>query len=159
MLVSFVGRVRHKAFHDVGTKTIDLWSAEAESEGNAVSLGDALVLVCGDEGSFSHLSLDYSALATSEDLPPCPKETPVATFADLELNETDVMRVSFDPSLGTLLLAFGDRDTLEWARLGENLIWLALDKGGSLAGMMVRGISADAGGKAQNAWLAQAGIG
>lgn len=159
MLVIFEGRTRHKAFHDPGTKTIDLWSADARAEGNAFALGEALVVVCDDEGAFGHLSLDYSSLSLDGVLPNCPEECPTATIADLELTESDCLQALVDSAEGTMRLSFGERIPVQWARLGENLLWLGLDSTGCLASMMVRGISRDAGGKAQNAWLAEVGIG
>ncbi|MCP5021614.1 MAG: hypothetical protein GY930_07530, partial [bacterium] len=45
----------------------------------------------------------------------------------------------------------------EWARLGPNLVWLALDEDGNLAAIVIEGVSRDPKGKAQAAWLAEMG--
>ena len=83
----------------------------------------------------------------------------MAISADFELDDSDVMDFLLDSTEGTLRFSFGGRVPQEWARLGENLIWLGIDGDGRLAAMVIEGISRDTGGKAQCAWLAQMGIG
>ena len=45
-----------------------------------------------------------------------------------------------------------------WGRLGDNLIWLALDEDARLASIVVEGVSLDPGGKGQLAWLDELGV-
>lgn len=159
MLIFLEGDVPHKAFHDPLNKTIDLWSGSAEAEGAALAFGEALVVACNDEGVFSHLSLEYGGLSMDSVLPTRPDECPIATSAEVELDDADALHVLLDPTEGTLRFSFGGRVPQQWARLGENLIWLGIDPDGHLAAMMIEGISRDTGGKAQGAWLAQMRIG
>lgn len=159
MLIAMEGDVRHKAFHDPKNQIIDLWAESAEAEGIAVAFGDALTMVGDDEGVFAHLSLEYGKLSMGDVLPNRPSECPMAISADFELDDSDVMDFLLDSTEGTLRFSFGGRVPQEWARLGENLIWLGIDGDGRLAAMVIEGISRDTGGKAQCAWLAQMGIG
>ena len=61
----------------------------------------------------------------------------------------------FDSTEGVLRLRFEGVEPMHWARLGENLIWLAIDEQTRLAAMVIEGVSRDPGGKAQNTWLTE----
>jgi hypothetical protein len=73
------------------------------------------------------------------------------------LREGGGATVCYDPPGGTLHLSFEGVEPKEWARLGPNLVWLALDEEGCLAAIAIEGISRDPKGKAQAAWLAEMG--
>jgi hypothetical protein len=50
-------------------------------------------------------------------------------------------------------------DAVQWARVGPNLLWLAIDDDAHLAALVFEGVSRDPGGKAQSAWLSEMNAG
>lgn len=159
MLVAFDGRAIHKAFHDPETGTLDLWSAEADGEGHAVAWGDGLVLVADEDGTFAHLSLEPAALDTATAAPSRPADAARAVEAGVELCPDEAPALLFDGTEGTLRLRWGALEAVEWARLGDSLVWLGIDGDARLAALVVEGVSRDPGSRAQATWLAEQGIG
>lgn len=159
MLVAFDGRAIHKAFHDPETGTLDLWSAEADGEGHAVAWGDGLVLVADEDGTFAHLSLEPAALDTATAAPSRPADAARAVEAGVELCPDETPALLFDGTEGTLRLRWGALEPVEWARLGDSLVWLGIDGDARLAALVVEGVSRDPGSRAQATWLAEQGIG
>lgn len=158
MLLTFDGGVSHKAFHDPETGTLDLWSAGAGGEGHAMAWGDALVVVGDEDGVFEHLSLEPAALAATSDLPSRPAEARSAIEAGVELCQDELPSLLLDATEGVLRLRWGDLEPVEWARLGDSLVWLGIDGDARLAALVIEGVSRDPGSKAQAAWLAEQGI-
>ncbi len=158
MLVLWDGDHILKAYFDPLTSTLDLVSSFLAEGGRAASLEGALSLGVDEDGLFHHLSLTIQPDASSEGFPQRPSDCPVASRAEVELSEGGRAEVTYDATTGTLRLRFDGIEAVEWARLGPNLVWLALDEDAQLAAMVVEGVSKDPGGKAQAAWLAEMGV-
>ncbi|MCA9000917.1 MAG: DUF2283 domain-containing protein, partial [Planctomycetes bacterium] len=146
-----------KAYFDPETNTFDLVSSFLIEEGRATSVDGALSLGVDEEGLFHHLSIVIDAENPASPSLQRPAECPVASVAEVELVEGASARVLYDRPAGTLHLEFKDVEATEWARLGPNLVWLALDADGNLAALVVEGVSRDPKGKAQAAWLSEMG--
>lgn len=153
MRLYFDGDLTYKAYYDPDTSVIDILSNAFEEEGRSDAFGGGLSICVDDEDNICSLSLDLTA--DSGDLPvqDRPEQAPEAFVADVEVLPEQVPRVRYDPSAGTLRVAFGDLDAMQWARLKRNLVWLGIDDDSRLAAMVIEGISRDPGGKAQAAWL------
>ncbi|MEZ6004072.1 MAG: hypothetical protein R3F33_07780 [Planctomycetota bacterium] len=158
MLVLWDGDHILKAYHDPLTGCLDLVSSFLAEGGRAAAVGGALSLGVDEDGLFHHLSLSLDEDSKQQGLPTRPPDCPEAEQAEVELREGDAVRVAFDPAAGRLILSFDGIEPTQWARLGPNLVWLAVDDDGQLAAMVVEGVSKDPGGKAQAAWLAEMGV-
>ena len=158
MLVLWDGDHILKAYFDPLTSTLDLVSSFLAEGGRAATLDGALSLGVDEEGLFHHLSLTIDPKATLEGFPKRPADSPMASRAEVELAEGGRAEVAYDAGQGSLCLRFPGVEAKDWARLGPNLVWLALDDEAQLAAIVVEGVSKDPGGKAQAAWLAEMGI-
>ncbi|MCB9907162.1 MAG: hypothetical protein H6830_05555 [Planctomycetes bacterium] len=147
-----------KAYFDPKTSTLDLVSSFLAEGGRAAAFDGALSLGVDEDGLFHHLSLNINPADQPLGMPERPEDCPVATQAEVEVVEGGSAKVAYSPTGGMLCLAFDGIEAKEWARLGPNLVWLALDDEGQLAAIVVEGISRDPGGKAQAAWLAEMGF-
>lgn len=146
-----------KAYLNPETNTFDLVSSFLAEEGRATTIDGAMSLGVDEEGLFHHLSIDVDPDASRAGFPERPSDCPVAALAEVELQDGGGAKVCFDAPTGTLQLTFDGVEATEWARLGPNLVWLALDEEGCLAAILVEGVSRDPKGKAQAAWLAEMG--
>lgn len=153
MRLYFDGELTYKAYYDPDTSVIDVISNAFEEEGRSDAFGGGLNICVDDEDNICSLSLDLAGDTGEIPVGDRPEEAPEAYVADVEVVREATPRYRFDPSAGTLRMAFGDLDSLVWARLKRNLIWLGIDDDSRLASMVVEGISRDPGGKAQAAWL------
>ena len=158
MLVLWDGDHILKAYFDPETSTLDLVSSFLAEGGRAASMEGALSLGVDEDGLFHHLSLSIEPDADLTGFPQRPSECPVASRAEVELSEGGRAEVAYEANTGSLCLRFAGVEAVEWARLGPNLVWLALDDDAQLAAIVVEGVSKDPGGKAQAAWLAEMGI-
>ncbi len=157
MLILWDGEHILKAYLNPDSNTFDLVSSFLAEEGRATTIDGAMSLGVDEEGLFHHLSIIVDPGASQEDFPARPAECPVAVQAEVELVDGGGAKVCFDAPSGTLHLAFEGVEAIEWARLGPNLVWLALDEDGNLAAIVIEGVSRDPKGKAQAAWLAEMG--
>lgn len=157
MLILWDGEYIFKAYLNPDTDTFDLVSSFLAEDGRATSIDGAMSLGVDEEGLFQHLSIVVDPKASHRGFPERPADCPVATLAEVELVEGGGAKVCFDAPTGTLRLTFDGIEPIEWARLGPNLVWLALDDEGNLAAIVVEGVSRDPQGKAQAAWLAEMG--
>ncbi len=158
MLVTWDSDHILKAYYDPKTQVLDLLASTICESGRATGLDGALSLGVDEDGLFHHLSLSIDEEALTKNLPRRPTESPVAAQAEVEVMENGGASVVFDSTRGVLCLAFEGVKPTEWARLGANLVWLALDGDGRLGAIVVEGVSTDPGGKAQLAWLAEMGF-
>ena len=158
MLVLWDGDHILKAYYDPETATMDLVSSFLAEGGRAAAMDGALSLGVDEEGLFHHLSLSVDPDPPNKEQPKRPSECPTAARAEVEIVEGGGATVAYDSSAGCLCMAFDGVEAKEWARLGPNLVWLALDEEGRLAALVVEGVSRDPGGKAQMAWLAEMGV-
>ncbi len=156
MYVLWCGSDLFKAYHDPGTHWLDLVSSRSVEGGDAFSVGEDFTLSVDDTGAFCHLGL-HAERGGQEELPERPDECRSAFDAEVELVETATPRWSLDPATGILRLAFEGIAIQQWGRIGDNLLWLALDDEGRLGAIVFEGVSRDPGGKGQAAWLEEVG--
>lgn len=159
MLVTFDGEAIHKAFHDPETGTLDLWSGFATGVGEAVAWGEGIVLVTDEDESFAHLSIDLEQVEVDAHPPQRPADAPAALEAGVEVAGDHPPGVLFDPVEGTLRVRFQPSEPHEWARIGTSLLWLGIDEDAHLVALVAEGVSRDARGSGQAAWLAEHGVG
>lgn len=157
MIVLWDGGDLYKGYYDPQTGWLDLVSSRTAEGGQAHSVGETFLLSVDEEGTFCHLGLDVTA-GEAEPLLERPLEAPDALDAEVELLEDRQPTWFFDRSRGTLEVSFGDFGSAQWGRIGDNLLWLALDEEGCLRGFCFEGVSRDPGGKAQAAWLEDVGL-
>ena len=146
-----------KAYFNPDTDTFDLVSSCLAEEGRATTIDGAMSLGVDDEGLFHHLSIVVDSEASREGFPERPSECPVASLAEVELVDDGGAKVCFDSPNGILRITFDGVEAVDWARLGPNLVWLALNEEGHLAAIVTEGVSRDPKGKAQATWLAEMG--
>ena len=146
-----------KAYFNPDTDTFDLVSSCLAEEGSAITIDGTMSLGVDEEGLFHHLSIVVDPEASQEGFSERPSDCPVASLAEVELVDDNGAKVSFDPPNGILRVSFDGVKAVEWARLGPNLVWLALSEEGHLAAIVAEGVSRDPKGKAQAAWLAEMG--
>lgn len=156
----WVGTDLYKAYHDPKSGRLDVIASRYGAEGEALP-GDVGLEIVVDEGGavcgFSVMVGEDSA-PFDPPLPQRPAECPSAVDAEVDVPEDARARWSFEPRLGTLSLAFEGIEPRQWGRLGDNLVWLALDEDARLAAIVVEGVSRDPGGQGQLAWLDELGI-
>ncbi|MDF1838682.1 MAG: hypothetical protein P1V35_12500 [Planctomycetota bacterium] len=157
MLIIWDGEHILKAYLDPETNTFDLVSSFLAEDGRATTMDGAMSLGVDEEGLFHNLSIVVDPEAPKKGLDVRPADCPVASMAEVELMEGGGAKVCFDAPTGTMQLSFDGVEATEWARLGPNLVWLALNEEGYLASIVVEGVSRDPKGKAQAAWLAEMG--
>ena len=157
MIVLWSGRDLVKGYHDPTTGWLDLVSNRPAEGGEAHTVGGGFSLARDEEGAFCHLGLD---VAQAVDVPPLqrPAEMREAVDAEVEVPTDTDPCWSFDAARGSLCVAFPGVSPQIWGRIGDNLLWLALDEEGRLAGLVFEGISRDPGGKAQATWLEEVGL-
>lgn len=153
MIITFEGAHTYKAYHDPGTGVVDLLASVYEEEGVSIELGSGISIGLGGDESVQHMSLDLTGEPGDLPVPERPENAPAAVMAEVELEEGATPRYRFDASAGSLRVAFGDLETTTWARVGKNLLWLAIDQQSRLAALVIEGVSKDPKGKAQAAWL------
>lgn len=157
--VGFDGERLSKGFHDPDAGTLDFVVEGDADGGSAAAWGDVLTIGLDADRMVAHLACATAELPAADDLPTRPADAPRAVAAGVTLRVDLDVRGLFDGTEGTLRLAFGDLEPAHWARLGENLVWLAIDEDTQLAALVIEGISRDPGGKAQAAWLAEMNAG
>ena len=153
MIAFFDGDLSYKAYHDPDTGVVDLLSSAFVVAGRLGECGGGLSLGLDEEDSVRNLCLDLAADSGEMPVPERPEDVPIAFTAEVEMLPEATLRHRFDSSSGVLRMAFGDLDAMSWARLGNNLLWLAIDEESRLAALVIEGISRDRGGRAQAAWL------
>lgn len=153
----WIGAEALRAFHDPDSGALELLSSRRADEGSTWVLDPELSVAVDDDGVFCHLDLGAPARPGTLPLPERPRQAPVAEEASVELVPGAEPRWSYDETGGSLAVAFGDVFPESWARLGDNLVWLAIDDDARLAAIVVEGVSRDPAGRARAAWLADAG--
>lgn len=157
MELLWIGSDALRGYHDPDAESLELLSSRRAETGSALVLGPDLAVAVDDEGVFCHLDVGVLARAGALPLPDRPREAPIADEASLEVVATAEPRWSYDEPDGVLRIAFGELFPEAWARIGDNLVWLAIDDDARLAAIVVEGISRDPGGRARAAWLADVG--
>ena len=157
MIVLWNGNDLFKGYYDPETGWLDLVSSRPAEGGQAWTVGEEFSLSVDETGAFCHLGLNIES-ARSESPLVRPAEARRAVDAEVEVIEDHAPQCSFDSSAGTLSVRFGGADVLQWGRLGDNLLWLALDDQGYIAGLVFEGVSRDPGGKGQSTWLEEVGL-
>ena len=153
MIIVFEASHTYKAYHHPGTGVVDLVASVLEQGGVSAELGAGLSVGLGDDDAVQHLSLDLSGEPGDRPVAERPEQAPSAVVAEVELAEGELPRYRFDASAGTLRISFGELDSSSWARVGRNLLWLAIDEESRLAALVIEGVSKDPKGTAQAAWL------
>lgn len=153
MIIAFEGAHIYKAYHHPGTGVVDILASIYEEEGLSVELGGGFSIGLGGDECVQHMTLDLSGDSGDLPVPERPLDAPAAVMAEVELEEGATPRYRFDASSGSLRVAFGDLDNTTWARVGKNLLWLAIDEESRLSALVIEGVSKDPKGKAQAAWL------
>lgn len=157
--VGFDGGRLHKAFFDPEGGTLDLVVEGDHDGGSAVAWGDALCFDLDAVNNIVHLAAEVAEIEAAPKLPERPDDCGRAMAAGVTLQPDQPVRGQFDASAGVLRLVFGEAEPKRWARLSENLIWIAIDDDANLAALVIEGISRDPGGKAQLTWLAEMNAG
>ena len=157
--VGFDGGRLHKAFFDPEGGTLDMVVEGEHEGGSAVAWGDALCFDLDDESNIVHMAAEIAEIEVATELPKRPEDCGQAMAAGVTLRPDQPACGVFDASEGVLCLVFGDAKPHRWARLSENLIWIAIDDEANLAALVIEGISRDPGGKAQLTWLAEMNAG
>ena len=147
----------YKGYFDPRAGWLDLVSSRPAAGGEAHAVGEHFLFSVDEGGAFCHLGLDVGAAQATPPLER-PPEVREALAAEVELPEECTPLWSFDPARGSLCVAFSGVSPALWGRIGDNLLWLALDDGGRLAGLCFEGVSRDPGGKAQETWLEEVGL-
>jgi hypothetical protein len=147
----------YKGYYDPKAGWLDLVSSRPAEGGEAHAVGEKFLFSVDEAGAFCHLGLDMSAALTTP-LLERPAEVREALDAEVELPEESIPTWSVDQARGSLCVAFSGVLPAVWGRIGDNLLWLALDDGGRLAGLCFEGVSRDPGGKAQELWLEDVGL-
>ena len=161
MDVLWIGSDLIKAYHDPRSDRVDVISSRIGEEGEAWSGESGLAIVVDQGGTFCTLEVPLPACAeTGERVELArPDECPSALEADVEVPDGSEARWHFDAARGTLRVVFDGVAAESWGRLGDNLVWLALDDEARLAAIVVEGVSRDPGGAGQAAWLGELGVG
>lgn len=157
MIVLWSGSDLVKGYHDPATGWVDLVSNRPAEGGDAHTVGEGFSLARDEAGVFCHLGLDAGQAVDAAPLER-PAEAREAVDAEVEVPTDQAPRWSFDASRGSLCVAFAGVEPAIWGRIGDNLLWLALDEEGVLAGIVFEGVSRDPGGKAQATWLEEVGL-
>lgn len=157
MIVIWNGNDLFKGYFDPESGWLDLVSSRPADGGQAWTVGEGFSLSVDESGAFCHLGLDTQGAGGAAQVTR-PSETREAVDAEVEVLEDHEPQCSFDASAGTLSIRFCGAGVLEWGRLGDNLLWLALDDQGYLAGLVFEGVSRDPGGKGQSLWLEEVGL-
>lgn len=146
-----------KGYHDPTTGWLDLVSNRPAEGGDAHAVGEGFSLAREEAGVFCHLGLDVTQAVAAPPLER-PAEVREAIDAEVEVRTGAAPCWSFDGARGSLCVAFAGVMPRIWGRIGENLLWLALDEEGCLAALVFEGVSRDPGGKAQATWLEEVGL-
>jgi len=156
----WIGSDLFKAYHDPSTGRIDVVASRFGAQGEALASESGLELYLDEEGTVCAFSLPVGEGApdSGSGLPRRPVECPSAVEAEVDVALDAAARWSFDPPTGTLRLSFEGIEPERWGRLGDNLVWLALDGEARLAAVVVEGVSRDPGGRGQLAWLDELGV-
>lgn len=155
MIVLWIGDDLFKGYHDPEGGWLDLVSNRPAEGGEVFTVGEQFSLATDETGVFCHLGVDTRAAG---DAPPLTRPAHARTAVDAEVELAGgAPRWSFDPGRGSLCVAFEGVEAAEWGRIGDNLLWLALDPDGVLAGLVFEGVSRDPGGRAQATWLEEVG--
>lgn len=157
MMVIWNGRDLFKGYFDPKTGSLDLVTSRPVDGGEARTIGEGLTVAVDEEGLFCHLGLDVSSVPETPVFER-PADVQEAVDAEVELPEDAAASWSFDSNLGSLCLVFEGVDPAIWGRIGDNLLWLALDDEGTVAAICFEGVSRDPGGKAQATWLEELGL-
>ena len=158
MYVLWIGSDLYKGYHDPRSGRVDVIASRIGTVGRALAVQDFEIVV-DEGGALCNLALEVGDRESSAGLPERPATCVSAVDAEVEVVEEAGIRWCFEPRLGTLRVAFDGVEPARWGRLGENLVWLALDAEARLAALVVEGISRDPGGKGQAAWLEELGVG
>ena len=153
MNVDWCGEFMYKAYFDPGTSEIHIHSSRSSEEGTSTDLGESVRLDLDTQGLVSLVTIQTENLVRPADELQRPADCGIAENAEFEVDETAVPWGRFDATKGTLALGFGTLIPTEWGRMGESLVWIALDEQHRLAGLMLEGVSTDSGGEAQARWL------
>ncbi len=157
MIVCWSGGDLYKGYFDPESGWVDIVSSRPAEGGEAFTVGEGFSLGVDEEGLFCHLGLAVTGVPT-ESLLTRPSQVPVAFEAETEIAPSCLPKWAFDPAQGRLTLSFDGIHPEEWGRLGDNLLWLALDGEGRVGGLCFEGISRDPKGRAQAAWLEDVGL-
>lgn len=159
MNVLWIGTDLYKAYHDPQTGRIDVLASRYGTEGTALAPEPGLEIVVDEGEAICSIAVQLDAAAPIvSGLPHRPAECLSAVDAEVEVVDDAHARWSFEPQLGVLVVAFDGVEPERWGRLGDNLIWLALDGEARLAAVVVEGVSRDPGGRGQLAWLDELGV-
>ncbi len=157
MIVLWNGSDLLKGFFDPKTGWLDLVSSRPSDGGQAFTAGESFSLSVDEGGSFCHLGLDVGEAIDSAPITR-PDEVRDALDAEVELPDDRRPTWSFDSTAGSLCVSFEGVEPIVWGRIGDNLLWLALDREGRLAGLVFKGVSRDPGGNGQAIWLDEVGL-
>ena len=155
MIVSLKGSDSLHAFHDPRTDKVELLSSRQPAGGQALPIGSDLVLYSDPEGTLCQIEVSLNDVAMAESLPERPSHCRTALDVEAEVSVSARPTVKFEPSSGVLQLVFEGIEAKTWGRLGDNLIWLALDDDFRLAALVVEGVSRDPGGAGVATWLSK----
>ena len=159
MNVVWIGGDLYKAYYDPEEGRIEVISSRFGTEGAALAPESGVEFVLDDAENVCSMGVQIGELELSKaELPPRPDDCETALDAEVEVVESAPFRVSFQPRTGVLVMVFDGGEPSIWGRLGDNLIWLALDEDARLASIVVEGVSLDPGGKGQLAWLDELGV-
>lgn len=163
MYVRWDGELAYKAYHDPETDRVDIVSSGVGGEGEMLTLGEgepSMGFLCEPDGFCSLIELERALAGSRDDLEwSRPDECAVATDAEVEVVAEGTTTWHFDAPTGTLRIRFEAVEPVQWARLGANLLWLAIDAEARLAALVFEGVSRDPGGKAQAVWLSEMNAG
>jgi hypothetical protein len=154
VIVVWNGTDLFKAYHDPDTGWLDLVSSRPAEGGEAWTMGEGFSIGVDEEGNFCHLGVDVGA-CTEGTFPTRPADAPMAVDAEVEVEQAHPPIWSFDAKHGRLSVIFRGVEFQQWGRMGDNLLWLALDEEGRLAALVFEGVSRDPGGRGQATWLSE----
>lgn len=159
MNVVWIGGDLYKAYYDPEEGRIEILSSRFGTEGEALAPEPGVDFVLDEGENVCSMGVQVGGLELSEaELPPRPGDCETALDAEVEVVESAAFRFSFQPQTGVLVMVFDGVEPTTWGRLGDNLIWLAIDEDARLASIVVEGVSLDPGGKGQLAWLDELGV-
>jgi hypothetical protein len=163
MFVRWDAELSYKAYHDPQTDRVAIVSSGVGGEGEMLALGGDepdLALLCEPDGCCSLLELERArAGSRDEHAGVRPADCPTALEAEVEIQDGARLGWCFEAGAGTLWVRVAGVDAVQWARVGPNLLWLAIDDDAHLAALVFEGVSRDPGGKAQSAWLSEMNAG